>query len=98
MRWLKRFVGRCKAVIRLIPPPRLSLALPGKEKDFQMEAMKLRKEQEVNQEQTGAKQMREQTRDEQVRTVAGVVNSIETLEGGGFLVRRPFPQASFSEF
>jgi redox-sensitive bicupin YhaK (pirin superfamily) len=32
------------------------------------------------------------------RTVAGVVNSIETLEGGGFLVRRPFPQASFSEF
>jgi redox-sensitive bicupin YhaK (pirin superfamily) len=26
------------------------------------------------------------------------VNSIETLEGGGFLVRRPFPQASFSEF
>lgn len=32
------------------------------------------------------------------RTIAGVVNSIETLEGGGFLVRRPFPQASFSEF
>lgn len=32
------------------------------------------------------------------RTVAGVVNSIETLEGGGFLVRRPFPKASFSEF
>ena len=32
------------------------------------------------------------------RSVAGVVNSIETLEGGGFLVRRPFPQASFSEF
>jgi redox-sensitive bicupin YhaK (pirin superfamily) len=26
------------------------------------------------------------------------VNSIETLEGGGFLVRRPFPKASFSEF
>lgn len=35
---------------------------------------------------------------EQKRSVAGVVNSIETLEGGGFLVRRPFPQASFSEF
>lgn len=35
---------------------------------------------------------------EQTRSVAGVVNSIETLEGGGFLVRRPFPQASFSEF
>ena len=32
------------------------------------------------------------------RTVAGVVNSIETLEGGGFLVRRPFPKSSFSEF
>ena len=32
------------------------------------------------------------------RTVAGVVNSIETLEGGGFLVRRPFPTATFSEF
>lgn len=32
------------------------------------------------------------------RTVAGIVNSIETLEGEGFLVRRPFPKASFSEF
>ena len=32
------------------------------------------------------------------RTVAEVVNSIETLEGGGFLVRRPFPKPSFSEF
>lgn len=32
------------------------------------------------------------------RTIAGVVNSIETLEGGGFLVRRPFPTAAFSEF
>ena len=32
------------------------------------------------------------------RTVAGIVNSIETLEGAGFLVRRPFPQASLSEF
>jgi hypothetical protein len=32
------------------------------------------------------------------RTVAGVVNSIETLEGAGFLVRRPFPTAAFSEF
>jgi hypothetical protein len=30
--------------------------------------------------------------------VAGVVTSIETLEGGGFLVRRPFPTASFSDF
>jgi redox-sensitive bicupin YhaK (pirin superfamily) len=26
------------------------------------------------------------------------VNSIETFEGAGFLVRRPFPQASFSDF
>src|SRR4029077_10641522 len=34
----------------------------------------------------------------ETRTVAGIVNSIETLEGGGFLVRRPFPKASFSEF
>jgi redox-sensitive bicupin YhaK (pirin superfamily) len=32
------------------------------------------------------------------RAVAGIVNSIETLEGGGFLVHRPFPKASFSEF
>ena len=32
------------------------------------------------------------------RTIAGVVNSIETLEGAGFLVRRPFPKAQFSEF
>src|SRR5688572_21130415 len=32
------------------------------------------------------------------RTVAGIVNSIETLEGGGFLVRRPFPKPGFSEF
>ena len=30
--------------------------------------------------------------------MAGLVNSIETLEGAGFLVRRPFPKASFSEF
>jgi redox-sensitive bicupin YhaK (pirin superfamily) len=38
------------------------------------------------------------TRSNGGRTVAGVLNSIETLEGGGFLVRRPFPKASFSEF
>jgi len=47
-----------------------------------MEATKLKREQEGS----------------QTRSMAGVVNSIETLEGGGFLVRRPFPQASFSEF
>jgi redox-sensitive bicupin YhaK (pirin superfamily) len=33
-----------------------------------------------------------------VRSVAGIVDSIETLEGGGFLVRRPFPKPAFSEF
>ena len=32
------------------------------------------------------------------RGVAGIINSIETLEGGGFLVRRPFPKPAFSEF
>jgi quercetin 2,3-dioxygenase len=32
------------------------------------------------------------------RTVAGVVTSIETFEGAGFLVRRPFPTPAFSEF
>jgi redox-sensitive bicupin YhaK (pirin superfamily) len=31
------------------------------------------------------------------RTVATVVNSIETIEGGGFLVRRPFPTAFSAE-
>jgi len=41
---------------------------------------------------------KEETRAGGSRTVAGIVNSIETLEGGGFLVRRPFPKASFSEF
>jgi redox-sensitive bicupin YhaK (pirin superfamily) len=40
----------------------------------------------------------ENTRAAGQRTVSGVVNSIETLEGGGFLVRRPFPKASFSDF
>lgn len=43
---------------------------------------------------------KEETRAGGRRTLAGIVNSIETLEGGGFLVRRPFPnpKASFSEF
>jgi len=40
----------------------------------------------------------EETGIDRGRTVAGIVNSIETLEGGGFLVRRPFPKASFSDF
>ena len=47
--------------------------------------------------------MSEAVRNEEIRpvgsrTVAGVVNSIETLEGAGFLVCRPFPRASFSDF
>lgn len=33
-----------------------------------------------------------------LRTIAGVIHSVETLEGAGFLVRRPFPKSSFSEF
>jgi len=33
-----------------------------------------------------------------VRSVEQIIDSIETLEGGGFLVRRPFPQAAISEF
>ena len=41
---------------------------------------------------------KEKERSRTSRTVAGIVNSIETLEGGGFLVRRPFPKAAFSEF
>ncbi|MBD0369907.1 MAG: pirin family protein [Pyrinomonadaceae bacterium] len=40
----------------------------------------------------------EESRAVGARTVAGLVNSIETLEGAGFLVRRPFPKASFSKF
>lgn len=40
----------------------------------------------------------EKESDRRARTVAGLVGSIETLEGAGFLVRRPFPKASFSEF
>ena len=32
------------------------------------------------------------------RSVSGIVTSIETLEGGGFFVRRPFPKPAFSEF
>jgi len=32
------------------------------------------------------------------RTVAGIISSIKTLEGGGFSVRRPFPKPSFSDF
>src|SRR6476620_9707275 len=40
----------------------------------------------------------EETKTNEGRTVQGIFNSIETLEGGGFLVRRPFPKAAFSDF
>jgi redox-sensitive bicupin YhaK (pirin superfamily) len=40
----------------------------------------------------------EETKASEGRTVAGIINSIETLEGGGFLVRRPFPKSAFSDF
>ncbi|MFN2533048.1 MAG: pirin family protein [Pyrinomonadaceae bacterium] len=33
-----------------------------------------------------------------IRKIAGVVNSIETLEGEGFLVHRPFPTYALSDF
>jgi len=38
------------------------------------------------------------TQAQTLRTVAGIINSVETMEGAGFLVRRPFPKSSFSEF
>src|SRR5499433_427273 len=33
-----------------------------------------------------------------IRSIAGITGSIETLEGGGFPVRRPFPKSALSEF
>jgi Pirin C-terminal cupin domain len=39
----------------------------------------------------------EESKTNEGRTVAGIVNSIETLESGGFLVRRPFPKADGDE-
>lgn len=33
-----------------------------------------------------------------IRTVAGIINSVQTLEGEGMLVRRPFPKSTFSDF
>lgn len=35
---------------------------------------------------------------QKIRTVGRIVNSIETLEGAGFLVHRPFPTVALSEF
>src|SRR5258708_5591341 len=45
---------------------------------------------------TASKALEKQTG--QGRTVAEIVDSIETIEGGGFLVRRPFPTPKFSQF
>ena len=33
-----------------------------------------------------------------IRTVAGIINSVQTLEGEGMLVRRSFPKSTFSDF
>lgn len=34
----------------------------------------------------------------QLRSVSGIINSVETLEGEGFLVHRPFPTYALSDF
>ena len=36
--------------------------------------------------------------DNKIRTISGIINSIETLEGEGFLVHRPFPTYALSDF
>src|SRR5258705_5184184 len=33
-----------------------------------------------------------------IRTVSGIINSVETLEGGGFLVHRPSPTYALADF
>lgn len=33
-----------------------------------------------------------------VRSIAGIINSVETMEGAGFVVRRPFPKSTFYDF
>ncbi|BAY25157.1 hypothetical protein NIES2100_49610 [Calothrix sp. NIES-2100] len=38
------------------------------------------------------------TQTQTMRTVAGIINSVQTLEGEGMLVRRPFPKSTFTEF
>src|SRR4030095_14013805 len=40
----------------------------------------------------------ERMTDKKIRTVAGIINSVETLEGEGFLVHRPFPTYALSDF
>ena len=36
--------------------------------------------------------------DRKIRSVSGIINSVETLEGEGFLVHRPFPTYALSDF
>ena len=36
--------------------------------------------------------------DKKIRSVSGIINSMETLEGEGFLVHRPFPTYALSDF
>jgi len=38
------------------------------------------------------------TNNQQIRSVSGIINSMETLEGEGFLVHRPFPTYALSDF
>lgn len=38
------------------------------------------------------------TQTRMTRTVTGIVNSVETLEGEGMVVRRPFPKSTFVDF
>jgi redox-sensitive bicupin YhaK (pirin superfamily) len=38
------------------------------------------------------------TQTQTARAVAGIISSVETVEGAGFVVRRPFPKSSFSDF
>ena len=38
------------------------------------------------------------TKIQTMRTVAGIINSVQTLEGEGMLVRRPFPKSTFTDF
>ncbi|MBD2099780.1 pirin family protein [Leptolyngbya sp. FACHB-261] len=47
---------------------------------------------------TAQTQTQTQTQAQALRTSAGVISSVETLEGAGFLVRRPFPKSSFAGF
>lgn len=38
------------------------------------------------------------TQTQTIRTVAGIINSVQTFEGEGMIVRRPFPKSTFSDF